>query len=123
VTTHFGTSGLDTFCANKVERNDKDFSNMSFLIKYQCYEHKWKTMVTPKNTFINIVVKMKGVQVRGSKIDEEDVKGFAKQIDHIENILFDRCHFQGCSFLQLCEAIRLRNGKVSKSVFLQVTFG
>ena len=80
-------------------------------------------MVTPKIMFINFVMKMKGVQVRGSKIDEEEVKGFAKQIDHIEKILFDRCDFQGCSFLQLCEAIRRRNGKVSKSVFLQVTFG
>ena len=30
VRTHFGTSGRDTFCANKVERNDTDFSNMSF---------------------------------------------------------------------------------------------
>jgi len=80
-------------------------------------------MVTPKNMFINFVVKMKGVQVRGSKINEEEVKGFVKQMDHIEKILFDRCDFQGCSFRQLCEAIRLRNGKVSKSDFLQVTFG
>jgi len=80
-------------------------------------------MGTPKNMFINFVMKMKGVQVRGSKIDEEEIKGFDKQIDHIEKILFDRCDFQGCSFRQLCEAIRRRNGKVSKSVFLQVTFG
>jgi len=61
--------------------------------------------------FINFVVKMKGVQVRGSKVDEEDVKGFAKQIDHIEKILLDQCDFQGCSFLQLCEAIRFEMGR------------
>jgi len=80
-------------------------------------------MVTPKNMFINFVVKMKGIHVRGTKIDEEEVKGFAKQMDHIEKILLDQCNFQGCSFRQLCEAIRLRNGKVSKSDFLQATFG
>jgi len=61
---------------------------------------------------------MKGVQVRGSKIDEEEVKGFAKQIDHIQNILLDKCDFQGRSFLQLCEAIRFRNGKVSKLILV-----
>jgi len=64
---------------------------------------------------------MKGVQVRGSKIGEEETKGFANQIDYIEKIMLDRCDFQGHSFVQLCEAIRLRNGKVSELVFVQVT--
>jgi len=75
-------------------------------------------MVTRENIFNKFVVKMKGVQVRGSKIGEEDVKGFAKQIDHMQKILLDRCDFHGSSFVQLCEAIRRRNGKVSKYVLV-----
>jgi len=80
-------------------------------------------MVTPKNTFIKFVVKVKGIQVKGSKIGEEEIKGFAKQIDYIEKILLDQCDFQGRSFVQLCDAIRLRNGKVRKLLSVEVTLG
>ena len=91
-------------------------------INIKCNKHQCYTMVTPKNMF-KFVVKVKGVQVKASKIGEEETKGFAKQIDYIEKILLDRCDFQGLSFVQLCDAIRLRNGKVSKLIFVRVTFG
>ena len=61
--------------------------------------------------------------MKGSKIGEEEIKGFAKQIDYIEKIMLDRCDFQGCSFVQLCDAIRFRNGKVSKLLFVEGTLG
>jgi len=77
-------------------------------------------MVTPKNMFLNFVVKVIGIQVKGSKIGDEETKGFVKQIDYIEKILLDRCGFQGRSFVQLCDAIRLRNGKVSKLVLCKL---
>jgi len=59
---------------------------------------------------------MKGIHMRGSKIGEDEIKGFAKQIDYIEKMSLDQCDFQGHSFFQMCDAIRCRNGKVSEFV-------
>jgi len=62
---------------------------------------------------------MKGIEVKGSKIGMEEIQGFIKQIDNIENISLIQCRFTKNSFAQLCEAIRHRNGKVCKLCVLR----
>jgi len=60
---------------------------------------------------------MKGIGIKGSKIREEEIEGFRKQIDHIERLSLDECDFTEDSLIQLCDIIGCRNGKVSKCSF------
>ena len=60
---------------------------------------------------------MKGIGIKGSKIREEEIEGFRKQIDHIERLSLDECDFTEDSLIQLCDTIVRRNGKVSKCSF------
>jgi len=36
---------------------------------------------------------MKGINIEGSKIGEEEIEGFRKQIDHIESLSLYQCDF------------------------------
>jgi len=66
--------------------------------------------------------KMKGIGIKGSKIREEEIEGFRKQIDHIERLSLDECDFTEDSLIQLCDTIVRRNGKVSKCSFWAIWF-
>ena len=60
---------------------------------------------------------MKGINIKGSKIREEEIKGFRKQIDNIERLSLYECDFTEDSLIQLCDIIGRRSGKVSKCSF------
>jgi len=65
---------------------------------------------------------MKGINIEGSKIGEEEIEGFRKQIDHIESLSLYQCDFTEDSLIKLCDVIGRRNGKVSKCCSIQAVW-